>query len=62
MDVWALRQVQITLDGTHDVYNSVKGYVLPKEDPYLRVLNNVDNLLTEGISVSIRLNMDTHNW
>lgn len=58
---WALSNVQITLDGTEAVYNETKAYVNPKDNPYKRVLKNIDDLLNGGISVSIRLNVSNKN-
>lgn len=60
-DEWHLKMVQITLDGTEKVYNETKAYVLPKENPYQRVLRNIDALLDQGINVSIRLNVTAKN-
>ena len=60
-DDWHLRMVQITLDGTEKVYNETKAYVLPKDNPYQRVLRNIDILLECGVSVSIRLNVTAKN-
>jgi len=34
---WRLRSIQITLDGTEEVYNRVKAYVNPEESPFQRV-------------------------
>ena len=60
-DDWHLGMVQITLDGTEKVYNETKAYVLPKDNPYQRVIRNIDALLEQGISVSIRLNVTAKN-
>ena len=61
-EVWNLQQVQITLDGTESVYNRVKNYIYKDVfSPYKIVLNNIDNLLNNDISVRIRLNMDSYN-
>ncbi len=60
-EVWKLKRVQITLDGTREIYNRIKAYVSPGEDPYLRVLRNIGLLTGAGIHVDIRLNMDSHN-
>lgn len=59
--LWKLKKVQITLDGTEEVYNKRKAYVDPKGSPYQRVLRNIDLLLEAGISVNVRLNMDENN-
>jgi uncharacterized protein len=58
---WHLQGIQITLDGTEDVYNSIKNYVSAKESPYKRVLNNIKLLLKNGIQVSVRLNVGEEN-
>ena len=58
---WNLRSVQITLDGTEEIYIVTKAYINPKENPYYRVLKNIDLLLAQGISVSVRLNVTEKN-
>ena len=58
---WNLRSVQITLDGTEDVYNRTKAYINPKDNPFQRVLRNIDELLDNGITVSVRLNVTDKN-
>lgn len=62
IELWNLKTIQITLDGTEEVYNRVKDYVYKTEiSPFVKVLNNIENALKAGINVSIRLNMDEHN-
>lgn len=61
ISLWHLTEVQITLDGTEDVYNKVKSYVGVKDSPYNRVMNNIGVLLDNGVRVNIRLNLDKHN-
>lgn len=60
---WKLKSIQITLDGTEEIYNKVKAYIY-KDDisPFKRVLNNIELLLKGGVQVKIRLNMDDHNY
>ena len=58
---WNLKKVQITLDGTEEVYNRSKAFVNPETSPYLRVLGNIHRLLDAGVKVSIRLNVGRHN-
>jgi radical SAM protein with 4Fe4S-binding SPASM domain len=58
---WNLKSVQITLDGTEEVYNKTKSYVNIIDNPYQRVLSNIKLLLKYGIQVIIRLNLDMHN-
>ena len=59
---WRLKSIQITLDGTETVYNTTKAYVGVKESPYQRVLKNIQLLISYGIHVIIRLNLDEHNY
>ena len=58
---WNLGSVQITLDGTEDVYNKTKAYMNPRDNPFQRVLGNIDELLDNGIIVSVRLNVTDKN-
>jgi len=58
---WYLRHVQITLDGTEEVYNKTKAYVNATGSPYKQVLGNIALLLEQGIRVSVRLNLGFHN-
>lgn len=60
-DEWRLTMVQVTLDGTERVYNETKAYVLPKDNPYQRVLKNIKGLLNQGIAVNVRLNVTAEN-
>lgn len=58
---WNLRSIQITLDGTEEIYNKTKNYINAKDNPYQRVLKNIQMLLDMGIHVNIRLNVGEHN-
>ncbi len=58
---WGLEQVQITLDGTEEVYNQRKAYVNPQGSPFQRVLHNIGLLLSAGVQVTVRMNMDEDN-
>ena len=60
-DLWQLKRVQITLDGTEQTYNQVKAYVYKNVNAFERVLKNIELLTAEEINVSIRLNVDHHN-
>lgn len=60
-DLWNLKTVQITLDGTEDIYNKTKAFIAAEGSPYQRVLRNIKLLLDKEIRVSIRLNLDLHN-
>ena len=61
LDLWNLKTIQITLDGTEEVYNRSKAFIYQEGSPYLRVLGNIHRLLDAGIKVNIRLNIDRHN-
>lgn len=62
VNLWNLEKIQITLDGTEEVYNKVKNYVYKDvSSPFIRVLDNIENALKAKINISIRLNMDEHN-
>lgn len=58
---WELKNVQITLDGTEDVYNRSKAYVYDEGSAYQVVLGNIERLLNAGVQVTIRLNMNLKN-
>ena len=60
-ELWNLKNVQITLDGTEKIYNKVKAYIYENINAYECVLNNIDNLLSSEIEVLIRLNLDAYN-
>lgn len=60
-ELWHLKKVQVTLDGTEPVYNRCKAFLYKEGSAYRRVLRNVGLLLDAGIKVSIRLNIDMHN-
>lgn len=58
---WNITSAQITLDGTEEVYNRVKNYVNVKESAYKVVINNIAKLISNGIEISIRLNVTPDN-
>ena len=59
---WNLQSVQITLDGTEEVYNKAKNYIYKDTNPFKIVIGNIHKLLDNKISVSIRMNCDKHNF
>ena len=61
VESWNLKHVQISLDGTEDVYNRSKAFIYREGSPYQRVLSNMERILDAGIRVSVRLNMDLYN-
>lgn len=62
IELWKLRSVQITLDGTEEVYNKTKNYIYKNAgSAFLRVLDNIQRLLDNNIRVSIRMNLSLEN-
>lgn len=61
VESWKLRKVQITLDGTEQVYNKIKAYIYRDTNPFEVVMGNITRLLESGIRVDVRLNMDLYN-
>lgn len=60
-DLWLLKEVQITLDGTEQTYNRCKAYIYKNVNAYRRVIGNIHKLQDADIKVNIRLNIDIHN-
>ena len=61
-DLWHLKYVMISVDGTERNYNRIKSFVNPTENPYHRVLRNVGYLLDKEIYVSLRMNFNSDNY
>jgi len=61
VECWHLKAVQITLDGTKEVYQRVKAYIDEDGNSYERVLGNIALALDAGVEVYIRLNVDGRN-
>ena len=60
-DLWNLKNVQITLDGTEQTYNRIKRYIYEDVNAFELVMKNIESLTFVGIRVLIRLNVDKHN-
>lgn len=60
-ELWQIKHIQITIDGTEQIYNRIKDYVYKGVNAYERILRNIEFLTTEDIHVSVRLNVDHHN-
>ncbi len=58
---WHVKNIQITLDGTEDVYNRAKAYVDDPDSAYRRVTANIKSALEAGMAVSVRLNLTGEN-
>ena len=64
VNLWHLNDVQITLDGTEEIYNKAKNYIYKNQDkvsPYQKVVKNIEYLLNKNIAVSVRMNADLYN-
>lgn len=61
-DLWKLKEVQISLDGTEKIYNRTKNYIYENNSAYEKVLENIRKLLDAGISVHVRLNLNSANF
>ena len=60
--LWKLNFVQICVDGTEENYNSIKSYIGVVDNPYQRVMRNVQLLLNADIKVKLRMNFDIGNY
>lgn len=59
---WALNHAQITIDGTENVYNKAKNFIYKDNiSPYQKVLESIETLLENQISVGVRMNVDMYN-
>ena len=61
VNLWQLKNVRITIDGTEDIYNKVKDFKYSTSCPFKKILSNIDELILAGISVTIRLNIEMYN-
>ena len=61
INLWNLKKVQITLDGTKDVYQNSKSFKNSKGDEFDKVIRNIEYLIDSKINVNIRLNQDLYN-
>lgn len=58
---WHLKAVQISIDGTEEIYNRTKDYTDCEGSAFERVTDNIKNLQDEGVHVTIRLNIHKGN-
>ena len=61
-ELWKLDFAQICVDGTEKNYNYIKAFVGVKDNPYQRVMRNIQLLLNAGIKVKLRMNYDLGNY
>ena len=60
--LWKLQALQICVDGTEDSYNKIKVFPSARDNPYERVMRNIELLLSAGIRVGLRMNFDLGNY
>lgn len=62
VDLWRLCTAQITLDGTEEVYNKTKSFIYKDGvNPFHRVLDAIELLDNNRITVNIRINLSKDN-
>lgn len=59
---WKLEKVQITIDGTEQIYNETKNFIYKNVNPFQKVIENVKMLSENGIKINIRINVGRHNY
>lgn len=60
VDVWKLRKIQITLDGTESVYEKIKQF--GDKQSFQKVIENIRLLTNNSIFVNVRINYDEQNF
>lgn len=62
VSTWNTKSVQITLDGTEEIYNKCKSFIYHDGRSAFKVVtDNIGRLLNADILVKVRMNMDSHN-
>ena len=59
---WNVTRVQITIDGISDEYNKVKNYILTIDDPFERIMNNIELVINANISLHLRVNYRSNTY
>ncbi len=59
---WNVNRVQITIDGLYEKYNTIKNYTLDIENPFERIMQNIDITIASGISVHLRVNYNSTDY
>lgn len=60
-ECWNLKWVLITIDGYGEEYNAIKNYVNAVEDPFYTVMNNIEEMLNQGIVIVMTLRANGEN-
>lgn len=58
---WGISNVQVTLDGTEEIYNKTKNFIYKDTNAFKKVIENIHLMLKYKLRVSIRINVDYHN-
>ena len=58
---WGVRNIQVTIDGTKELYERTKAFIDKDDSPYERVMANIGAAMDAGIQVLVRLNIDGNN-
>ena len=58
---WNIKGMQVTLDGTKEVYETIKNYRRSGEGEFYSILNNIRIAAENGVFVSVRLNIVREN-
>ena len=58
---WNIKDMQVTLDGTSEVYESTKKYIHPEAGKFYSILNNIRSAAQAGVFINIRLNIGKTN-
>lgn len=58
INLWHVEKVQITIDAVGDEYNRIKNYDKQYKDAFSLVMRNIQEALSLGINLKIRINFD----
>ena len=58
IELWHVEKVQITIDAVGDKYNRIKNYDKQYQDAFSLVMQNMQNALSMGINLKVRINFD----
>lgn len=61
-NVWNVTRVQITLDGLYEKYNKIKNYILPVDNPFEKIMQNIEMTIKSGVSVHLRVNYKSMDY
>ena len=60
-DYWNIKDMQVTLDGTKEVYENIKNYKHSHEGEFYSILNNIRIAAENNVFINIRLNIGHDN-